>query len=197
MSITVAPPATGHAEASAVIQLPHSADALTSSARAISNSADGATEMAVEAVEDYRVPVLQNLNVCVSASPPGRPPIAGRKAVRRQPSIGASAGSWQQGRRRPKTSARDEGATATSARRTESRRYPENGARILLRVAATANTPACARASAREAAGTLLAPVAHAKPSRSAKFECASHHGATEPRRHNHAQICRHRHLLH
>ena len=32
-SITVAPPATGHAEASAVIQLPHPADALTSSAR--------------------------------------------------------------------------------------------------------------------------------------------------------------------
>ena len=30
MSITVAPPATGHAEASAVIQLPHPADALTS-----------------------------------------------------------------------------------------------------------------------------------------------------------------------
>ena len=45
-SITVAPPATGHAEASAVIQLPHPADALTSSARAISNSADGTTEMA-------------------------------------------------------------------------------------------------------------------------------------------------------
>lgn len=66
-SITVAPPATGHAEASAVIQLPHPADALTSSARAISNSADGTTEMAVEAVEDHRAPVLQNLKVCVSA----------------------------------------------------------------------------------------------------------------------------------
>ena len=69
MSITVAPPATGHAEASAVIQLPHPADALTSSARAISNSADGTTEMAVE----HRAPVLQNLKVCVkvcvSASP--------------------------------------------------------------------------------------------------------------------------------
>ena len=51
-SITVAPLATGHAEASAVIQLPHPADALTSSARAISNSADGSTEMAVVAVED-------------------------------------------------------------------------------------------------------------------------------------------------
>ncbi|MCK1518380.1 phasin family protein [Bradyrhizobium sp. 190] len=68
MSITVAPPATGHAEALAVIQLPHPADALTSSARAISNSADGAIEMAVEAVEDHRAPVLQNLKVCVSAS---------------------------------------------------------------------------------------------------------------------------------
>ncbi|UPK04494.1 phasin family protein [Bradyrhizobium sp. 170] len=65
MSITVAPPATAHAEASAVIQLPHPADALTSSARAISNSADGTTEMAVE----HRAPVLQNLKVCVSASP--------------------------------------------------------------------------------------------------------------------------------
>jgi hypothetical protein len=68
-SITVAPLATGHAEASAVIQLPHPADALTSSARAISNSADGSTEMAVVAVEDHRAPVLQNLKVCVSASP--------------------------------------------------------------------------------------------------------------------------------
>jgi len=68
-SITVAPPATGHAEASAVIQLAHPADALSSSARAISNSADGSTEMAVEAVEDHRAPVLQNLKVCVSASP--------------------------------------------------------------------------------------------------------------------------------
>jgi hypothetical protein len=66
-SITVAPLATGHAEASAVIQLPHPADALTSSARAISNSADGSTEMAVVAVEDHRAPVLQNLKVCVSA----------------------------------------------------------------------------------------------------------------------------------
>ena len=37
-NITVAPPATGRAEASAVIQLPHPADALTSSARAISKS---------------------------------------------------------------------------------------------------------------------------------------------------------------
>jgi hypothetical protein len=46
--------------------LPHPADALTSSARAISNSADGTTEMAVEAVEDHRAPVLQNLKVCVS-----------------------------------------------------------------------------------------------------------------------------------
>lgn len=62
MSITVAPPAT---EAPAVIQLLHPADALTSSARAISNSADGTTEMAVE----HRAPVLQNLKVCVSASP--------------------------------------------------------------------------------------------------------------------------------
>ena len=68
-SITVASPATGHAEASTVIQLPHPADALTSSARAISNSADGTTEMAVEAVEDHRAPVLQTLKVCMSASP--------------------------------------------------------------------------------------------------------------------------------
>ena len=68
MSITVAPPATGHAEASAV-QLPHPADALTSSARAISNSADGTIEMAVEAVEDHRAPVLQDQKACVSASP--------------------------------------------------------------------------------------------------------------------------------
>ena len=68
-NITVAPPATGRAEASAVIQLPHPADALTSSARAISNSADGTTEMTAEAVEDHRAPVLQNLKVCVSASP--------------------------------------------------------------------------------------------------------------------------------
>jgi len=68
-SITVAPLATGHAEASAVIQLPHPADALSSSARAISNSADGSTEMAVVAVEDHQAPVLQNLKVCVSASP--------------------------------------------------------------------------------------------------------------------------------
>jgi len=68
-SITVAPPATGPAEASAVIQLPHPADALTSSARAISNSADGIIEMAVEAVEDHRAPALQNVKVCVSASP--------------------------------------------------------------------------------------------------------------------------------
>src|SRR5437879_2789311 len=47
-SITVAPSATGHADASAVIQFPHPADPFTSSARAISNSADGTTEMAVE-----------------------------------------------------------------------------------------------------------------------------------------------------
>ena len=67
-SITVSPPAMGHAEASAVIQLPHPADALTSRARAISNSADGTTEMAVEAVENHRAPVLQNLKLCVSAS---------------------------------------------------------------------------------------------------------------------------------
>src|SRR5258708_17712183 len=78
-SITVAPPATGHAEASAVIQLPHTADALTSSARAISNSADGNTEMAVEAVEDRRAPVLQNLKVCVSASPGDVKDIASRE----------------------------------------------------------------------------------------------------------------------
>ena len=65
MSITVSPPATGHAEASAVIQLPHPADALTSSARAISNSADGTTEMAVE----HRATVLQDLKARVSASP--------------------------------------------------------------------------------------------------------------------------------
>ena len=78
-SITVAPSATGHAEASAVIQLPHPADALTSSARAISNSADGTTEMAVEAVEDHRAPVLQNLKVCVSASPGDVKDIASRE----------------------------------------------------------------------------------------------------------------------
>jgi hypothetical protein len=68
-SLTVAPLATGHAEASAVIQLPHPADALTSRARAISNSAEGSTEMAVVAVEDHRAPILQNLKVCVRASP--------------------------------------------------------------------------------------------------------------------------------
>ena len=68
-SITVDPPATGPVEASAVIRLPHPADALTSSARAISNSAERTTEMAAEAVEDHRAPVLQNLKVCVSASP--------------------------------------------------------------------------------------------------------------------------------
>ena len=72
-SITVAPRAPGHAEASAVIQLPHPADALTSSARAISNSADGTTEMAAEA------PVLQNLKVCVSASPGDVKDIASRE----------------------------------------------------------------------------------------------------------------------
>jgi hypothetical protein len=79
MSITVAPPATGHAEASAVIQLPYPADALTSSARAISNSADDTIEMAVEAVEDHRAPVLQNLKVCVSASPGDVKDIASRE----------------------------------------------------------------------------------------------------------------------
>ncbi|WP_334389318.1 phasin family protein [Bradyrhizobium sp. AZCC 2262] len=68
-SITVSLPVTGHAEASAVIQLPDPADALTSSVRPISNSADGTIEMAVEAVEDHRAPVLQNPKVCVSASP--------------------------------------------------------------------------------------------------------------------------------
>jgi len=78
-SITVAPPTTGHAEASAVIQLPHPADELTSSARAISNSADGTTEMAVEAVEDHRAPVPQNLKVCVSASPGDVKGIASRE----------------------------------------------------------------------------------------------------------------------
>ena len=66
-SITVAPPAAGHADASAVIQLPHPADVLTSSARTSSNSADGTTDVAVGAVEDHRAPV--RLNVCVSASP--------------------------------------------------------------------------------------------------------------------------------
>jgi hypothetical protein len=76
-SITVAPPATGHAEASAVIQLPHPADELTSSARAISNSADGATEMAVEA--DHWAPVLRNLKVGVSASPGDVKDIASRE----------------------------------------------------------------------------------------------------------------------
>ena len=79
MSITVAPPATGHAEASAVVQLPHSADALTSSAHAILNYADGTTEMAVEVVEDHRAPVLQNLKVCVSASPDDVKDIASRE----------------------------------------------------------------------------------------------------------------------
>ena len=68
-SMTAAPPATGHAEASAVIQLSRQAAALTSSAHAISNSANGTTEMAVEAFEDRPAPVLQNLKVCVSASP--------------------------------------------------------------------------------------------------------------------------------
>jgi hypothetical protein len=68
-SITVDPPAGRPVEASAVIRLPHPADALTSSARAISNSAERTTEMAAEAVEDHRAPVLQNLKVCVSASP--------------------------------------------------------------------------------------------------------------------------------
>ena len=68
-SITVVPPAAGHADASAMIQLPHPADVLTSSARAISNSADGTTDVAVGAVEDRRAPVRQNLKICVSASP--------------------------------------------------------------------------------------------------------------------------------
>lgn len=75
-SITVAPPATGPA---AVIQLPHPADEITSSARAISNSADGIIEMAVEAVEDHRAPVLRNLKVCVSASPGDVKDIASRE----------------------------------------------------------------------------------------------------------------------
>jgi len=75
MSITVAPPATGHAEGSAVIQLPHPADAITPSARAISKSADGTTEMAVE----HRAPVMQNLKVCVSASPGDVKDIASRE----------------------------------------------------------------------------------------------------------------------
>jgi len=77
-SITVDPPATGPVEASAVIRLPHPADALTSSARAISNSAERTTEMAAEAVEDHRAPVLQNLKVCVSASPGDVKDIASR-----------------------------------------------------------------------------------------------------------------------
>jgi Phasin protein len=50
-------------------QLPHPAAARTPSARAISNSADGTTEMAMEAVEDRRAPVRQKLKVSVSASP--------------------------------------------------------------------------------------------------------------------------------
>src|SRR5207302_9520361 len=51
------------------IQVPHPADAPTLSTRAISNSADGSTEMAVVAIEDHRSPVLQNPKICVSASP--------------------------------------------------------------------------------------------------------------------------------
>src|SRR5207244_6529443 len=78
-SITTAPLATGHPESSAVIQLPQPSDVLTSSARAISNSSDGSTEMAVEAVEDHRAPVLQNLKVCVSASPGDVKDIASRE----------------------------------------------------------------------------------------------------------------------
>src|SRR4051794_32052555 len=66
---TVAPPATGHVAVPAVIQLPHPAAALTSSARAISNFADGTTEIAVAAVRDRRAPVLHNPKVCVDASP--------------------------------------------------------------------------------------------------------------------------------
>jgi len=68
--ITVAPPAARHADASAVIQLPHPADVLTtSSARAISTSADGTTDVVVGAVDDHRATVRQNLKACVSASP--------------------------------------------------------------------------------------------------------------------------------
>ena len=68
-NITVAPPAARRADASAVIQLPHPADVLTLSARAVSNSADGTTDAAVGAVEDHGAPVRQNLKDCVSASP--------------------------------------------------------------------------------------------------------------------------------
>jgi hypothetical protein len=94
-SITVAPLATGHAEASAVIQLPHPADALTSSARTISNSTDGAAEMAVEAVEDHRAPVLQNLNVCVSASPDDVKDIASPKLPTGAATIAATVADYQ------------------------------------------------------------------------------------------------------
>jgi hypothetical protein len=69
-SITVAPPAAGHADASAVIQLPHPADVFTSSARAISTSADGTTDVIVGAVDDHRAPV-RHLKACVSAASPG------------------------------------------------------------------------------------------------------------------------------
>ena len=67
--ISVAPPAAGHADASAVIQLPHPADVLASSDRAISNSADSTTDGVVGADDDHRAPVRQNLKACVSASP--------------------------------------------------------------------------------------------------------------------------------
>ena len=85
MSITVAPPGT---EASTVIRLPHPADVLTSSARAISNSSDGIIEIAVETVEDHRAPVLQNLKFCVSASPGDGEDIASQElptALTREP----------------------------------------------------------------------------------------------------------------
>ena len=67
-SITVAPPAAGRADASAVIQLPHPAEVLTSSARTNSNSVDGTTDVVVGAVDDHRAPIRQNLRACVSAS---------------------------------------------------------------------------------------------------------------------------------
>ena len=67
-SITVAPPAAGRADASAVIQLPHPAEVLTSSARTNSNSVDGTTDVVVGAVDDHRAPVRQDLRACLSAS---------------------------------------------------------------------------------------------------------------------------------
>ena len=96
MSITVAPQSTGHAEASAAIQLPHPADAPTSCAHPISNFADGTTEMAVEAVEDHRAPVLQNLKVCVSASPGDVKDIASRELPTGPALEPATSGSEQQ-----------------------------------------------------------------------------------------------------